>query len=134
MPGSDACHGSRAILRQSWLIGLVFTIGCAHSQSDLQNRLARRVVQVDVGDVRSTSPPEPKTSDRATSDTRVRLAAASQPGQANEARTENDRSGPIPPALEGSPPRSNPDQPPSPATSLPSDSDEATLDAIAASG
>ena len=64
----------------------------------------------------------------------MRLAAASQPGQANEARTENDRSGPLPPALEGSPPRSNPEQPPSPATSLPSDSDEATLDAIAASG
>jgi outer membrane protein TolC len=134
MPRSDADHGSRAIRRQSWLIGLVFTIGCAHSQSDLQNRLARRVVQADVGAVRSTSPPEPKTSDRATSDTRVRLATASQPGQANEARIENDRSGPVPPALEGSPRRSDPDQPPSPATSLPSDSDVATLDAIAATG
>jgi outer membrane protein len=134
MPRSNAYHRSRAIRRQSWLIGLVFTIGCAHSQSDLQNRLAQRVVQADEGAVRSTSPPEPKASDRAPSDTRVRLAAASQPGQANEARIENDRSGPVPPALEGLPRRSDPDKPPSPAMSLPSDSDGATLDAIAASG
>ena len=64
----------------------------------------------------------------------MRLAAASQPGQATEARTENDRAGPLPPAIEGPPRRSESDRPPSPGTSLPSDSDEATLEAIAASG
>jgi hypothetical protein len=57
MPRSHANYGSRAIRRQSWLIGLVLTIGCEHSQSDLQDRLSRRVVQADVGAVRSTSPP-----------------------------------------------------------------------------
>jgi outer membrane protein TolC len=133
MPQSGPFDALRAIRRQCWLIGLVVATGCAHSQSDLQDRLARRVVPAEVGAVQSTSPPEPKSSDPAPRDTRVRLAA-SQPGQANEARIENDRSGPVPPALEGSPRGSDPDQPPSPATSLPSDSDEATLDAIAATG
>jgi outer membrane protein TolC len=84
--------------------------------------------------VRSSNPPEPKTSDRAAKDTRVRLAASSQPGHGTQARTETDRSGPLPPAIEGPPRRPEPDEPSSPATSLPSDSDEATLDAIAASG
>ena len=133
MPRSGPFDALRPIRRQSWLIGLVVATGCAHSQSDLQNPLARRLVSADVGAVQSTNPPEPKHSDRATKDTTVRLAA-SQPGQSNEARIENDRSGPLPPALEGSPRVWHSDQPPLPATSLPSDSDEATLDAIAATG
>jgi outer membrane protein TolC len=116
------------------LIALIFTIGCAHSKSDLQDRLARRVVSAEGGAIRSTSPSEPKTGDRATRDTRVRLAAASQPRQGTETRTESDRSGPRPPAIEGPPRRSESDQPPSTGTALPSDSDEATLDAIAATG
>src|SRR5262249_37218807 len=47
---------------------------------------------------------------------------------------EKDRPPPPPPALEGLPPRSDADRASSPGTSLPSDSDEATLDAIAARG
>jgi outer membrane protein TolC len=122
------------IRRPSWLITLIFTIGCAHSSSGLQDRLTRRVVPAEGDAIRSASPAEPKASDRATKDTRVRLAASSQPGQVTEARTEKDRSPPLPPAIEGPPRRPESDQPTSPTTSLPSDSDEATLDAIAATG
>jgi outer membrane protein TolC len=134
MPQSSAYRAFRTIRRCSWLIGLVLATGCAHSQTDLQDRLARRVVSAEGSAVRSTSPLEPKASDRATKDTRVRLAGASQPGRGTEARTETVRSGPLPPAIEGPPRRPDSDQPSMPATSLPSDSDEATLDAIAASG
>jgi outer membrane protein TolC len=134
MPRSDADHAFRSIRRQSLLIALVFTMGCAYSRSDLQDRLAPRVVSDEVGASRSAKQPEVMTRKPATSDTRVRLAAASQPGQTNEARADNDRSGRLPPAIEGPPRRPDPAATPSPATSLPSDSDEATLDAIAASG
>ena len=78
--------------------------------------------------------PEGKTSAGPTADGRVRLAAASQPGQSTEARTENERTTPLPPAIAGPPRPRDSDRPSSPATSLPSDSDEATLDAIAANG
>ena len=44
MPRSDADYALPTIRRQSCLIGLVFTIGCASSKTDLQDRLARRVV------------------------------------------------------------------------------------------
>ncbi len=133
MPRSDAGHALRSIGRQFWLIGLVFTVGCAYSKSELQGRLARRVVPIEADSGQSASPPEPRTSDRATSDTKVRLAA-SQPGQLTEVRTDNERSSPLPPAIEGPPRRPDSAATPSLSTSLPTDSDEATLDALAASG
>ncbi len=134
MPRSVGYHGFRTICRPSWLIALAFAMGCAQSKSELQDRLARRVVPAEVGAIRLTSPAEPKASDRAARDTRVRLAAASQPGQGTEAQTGNDRPGPLPSALESPPRRPDSERTPSSGTSLPSDSDEATLDAIAASG
>ncbi len=134
MPRSSADHASLRIRRHSCLIALVFTIGCAYSNSDLQDRLARRVMPAEVGAGRSAEQPEAEIHTPATSDTRVRLAAASQPGRATEARTKNDRAGPLPPAIEGPPSRSESDRPPSTGTSLPSDSDEATLAVIAATG
>jgi len=130
----DPLHALRAIRRQVWLIGLVLATGCAHSHTDLQDRLARKIVPNKVDASRPTSQTQAKASDRATTDANVQPAVASQPGQASEARTENDRSTPLPPALEGPPPRVDSNRPPSPAMSLPSDSDEATLDAIAATG
>ena len=134
MPRSGPLDAFGAIRRQSWLIGLVVTTGCAHSQADLQDRLAQRVVPTAVEPARPATQPERKAGVRPTTDTRVRLTGASQPGQGTEARTESDRSAPLPPALEGTPRRADSDRPPSPAMSLPSDSDEATLDAIAAAG
>ena len=124
----------RAFCGKSLLSGLVLAMGCAHSQTDLQDRLARRVVDSPTEPVPAANPVEGKASVRPTADGRVQLAGASQPGQSTEARTENDRTTPLPPAIAGPPPHSGPDRPSSPATSLPSDSDEATLDAIAANG
>ena len=127
-------HGLRTNHRLSWLLAPIFTIGCAHSSSELQDRLVGRVVTSEGDVVRSSSPPTVKPSERTAKDARVRLVASSQPGQETESRTQNDRSGLLPSAIEGSPSRPVPDQPTPPATSLPSDSDQATLDAIAASG
>jgi outer membrane protein len=124
----------RAFCGRSLLSGLVLATGCAHSQTDLQDRLARRIVPSATEPVPSANPVEDRTSVRPTADGRVRLAGASQPGQSIEARTGNDRTTPLPPAIVGPPRRSDSDRPSSPATSLPSDSDEATLDAIAANG
>jgi outer membrane protein len=124
----------QAFCGRSLLSGLVLATGCAHSQTDLQDRLARRIVPSATEPVPSANPVEDRTSVGPTADGRVRLAGASQPGQSIEARTGNDRTTPLPPAIVGPPRRSDSDRPSSPATSLPSDSDEATLDAIAANG
>ena len=124
----------QAFCGRSLLSGLVLATGCAHSQTDLQDRLARRVVPSATVPVPSANPVEGRTSVQPTADGTVRLAGASQPGQSTEARTGNDRTTPLPPAIAEPPRRSDSDRPSSPATSLPSDSDEATLDAIAANG
>jgi hypothetical protein len=124
----------QAFCGRSLLSGLVLATGCAHSQTDLQDRLARRVVPTATEPVPSANPVEGSSSVRPTADGGVRLAGDSQPGQSTEARTGNDRTTPLPPAIVGSSRRSGSDRPSSPATSLPSDSDEATLDAIAANG
>jgi outer membrane protein TolC len=86
----------------------------------------------EVATSQSTSRAEGKI-DQAPTDAKVKPAAAAQLSQRAEARSEGDRSNPLPPAIGEPPRRSNADQP-SPAPSLPSDSDEAALDAIAASG
>jgi outer membrane protein len=124
----------QAFCGRSLLSGLVLATGCAHSQTDLQDRLARRIVPIATEPVPSANRVEDRTSVGPTADGRVRLAGASQRGQSIEARTGNDRTTPLPPAIVGPPRRSDSDRPSSPATSLPSDSDEATLDAIAANG
>ncbi len=147
MPRSNPSYGLR---RQGWLLGLVLVTGCAQSRTDLQDTLARRVIPDEVASGQSTSQGEGK-GDRATTDANVRPAAAAQPGPGTEARSEGDRSksvqpGPgaqarsegdrssaIPPAIVEPPQRTNSDHS-SPAPSLPSDSDQATLEAIAASG
>ena|GEM_PF-1405036 len=147
MPRSNPFHGFG---HRAWLIGLVLVTGCAQTRIDVQDRIARRVIPDEVASGQSTSRGEGK-GDRATTDPNVRPAAAAQPGPGTEARSEGDRSktvqpGPgaqarsegdrssaIPPAIVEPPQRRNSDHS-SPATSLPSDSDQATLEAIAASG
>jgi outer membrane protein TolC len=124
----------RAVCGKSLLVGLVVATGCVNSRTDLQDRLAQRVAPADADVARPTSQPQVKGSDRATTDAKVLPAIATQPGQRTEARTENGRSTPLPAALEGPPRGVEPDRSPRPAMPLPSDSDEAALDAIAASG
>ena len=139
-------HGLR---RQAWLIGLVLVTGCAQSRTDLQDTLARRVMPDEVASGQSTSRGEGK-GDRATTDANVKPAGSPnqlqalrpvptrsiqdrQQVQGAQARSEGDRSSAIPPAIVEPPKRRNSDDS-SPATALPSDSDQATLEAIAASG
>src|SRR5271157_540222 len=129
MPGSNPFHGFG---HQAWLIGLVLVTGCAQSRTDLRDTLARRVIPDEVASGQSTSRGEGK-GDRATTDPNVRPAAAARPGQGAEARSEGDRSTALPAAIAEPPRRANSDHS-SPAPSLPSDSDEAALEAIAASG
>ncbi len=134
MPRFDPFRAFRSRRRHLWLIGLVLATGCAHSRTDLEDSLARRVTPVEVDAWRPTSQPQVKADDLATTDAKVQPAVAVQPGQATEARTDNARSTPLPPALVEPPRRVDPDRPSPPAMSLPSDSDEAALDAIAATG
>jgi outer membrane protein TolC len=129
MARSTASHG---FPHKAWLIGLGLVNGCAQSRTDLQDTLARRVVPAEVATDRSTSRGDGK-GDRPTTDAKVRPAAAAQPGQGPEARIGADRANTLPPAIAESPPPPNSDRS-SPAPSLPSDSDEAALEAITASG
>jgi len=80
----------------------------------------------------STSRAEGKR-DQATTDAKVRPVAAAQPVQGPEVRVGGTgASAPLPAIVE--PPRAASSEPSSPAPFLPSDSDEAALDAITASG
>ena len=87
MPGS---YPFQSVHHPSWLIGLVLVTGCAESKPNLQDALARRVISDEVATGQSTSHVEVK-GDRATTDSSVRPAAAAQPGQGAEARSEGDR-------------------------------------------
>jgi hypothetical protein len=134
MPRSDPVQICRATRCQPWLIGLVLAAGCAHSQTDLQDTLARRVMPVGVGERTSTTQTEGSSDDRPRMDATVRPAAGSAPAQGAETRSESDRSPPLPPAIEGPPPGGDRDRSPSPAISSARDPDEAALDAVAATG
>jgi len=125
-------HTIQCYIRQTWLVGLLLATGCAQSKISLQDTLARRVMPGEVAASQPMSRAE-GNKDRATSDVNVRPAVAPQPAQGAEARSEGDRSSPLPPAIGELPLRANSDRS-SPAPALPSDSDEAALDAIASSG
>ena len=129
MPRSNPFRGS---CYQAWMIGLLLATGCAQSTANLQDALARRVMPAEVATGQSTSRGEGQ-GDRASADAKVIPASAAQPGQGPEAREGGDRTSALPPAIGEPPPRAS-SEPSSPAPSLPSDSDEAALDAIAASG
>jgi outer membrane protein len=137
MPRWDGFH---AVRRQSWVIGLVLATGCAHSKTDLQDNLARRVMPVETGADRSTSRAEVQAADQSTKDAMVRPAAASHPEQAPElrqapaTRRATDRSfAPLP--VPATPPASAASGPAnSTPVALPADSDEAALEAVVASG
>jgi outer membrane protein TolC len=134
MPRRDLFNAFRAVRRQPWLIGLVLATGCATAANDFQETLARRVRPLELDTARPTTQTVAKPNDTATRDATVQPAAVSQRGQGAEVRSDSDRSAPLPPAIAGPPPHVDVGQEPLLGASLPSDSDEATLDAIAASG
>ena len=80
MPGADRFRAFRDLRCQMWLIALVMTTGCATSQTKLKDSLAQRVPPVEVDAGRKTSQLQVKAGDRATIDTKVQPAIASQPG------------------------------------------------------
>src|SRR5262245_14073525 len=129
MPRSNPSGGS---CRQYWLIGLLLASGCVQSRTNLQDALARRVRPTEVAPGQSTSQDAGK-GDRAARDPKVKPAAAEQLGQKVEIRSSGDRPDPLPSAI-AEPPRPVDSDRPSPAPYLPSDSDQAALDAITASG
>ncbi len=131
MPRWNPLH---AICRHLWAIGLALASGCAHSQTDLQDRLARRVTPVEIATGNSTSRAEAKVADRPTTDAKVHPAVASQPSQARQSSSEDGRSPSLPAAIEGLPARVESGRPTPAAPLLPPDSDEAALEAITASG
>jgi outer membrane protein TolC len=83
---------------------------------------------------RPTSRAEVKVDDRPNLDATVQPATASERGQNAEQGSVGNRSTTLPPPIEVPPPTGDANRSPAPATPLPSDSDEATLDAIAATG
>ena len=134
MRRSGPCRAFREVFRQSWLIALTVAVGCAHLDSNLSDRLARRALPVEVEAERETSPPQENAHVRGTSDANVKPAVAVPPVQGSGAGTPNDRSSALPPALVGPPRRQDSDRAHPTAISLPNDSDDATLDAISTNG
>ncbi len=125
---------THAFWSRASLAGLLVVAGCAHSTRELQDRLADRVSPLDVGVGKSTSQGEGKVALGATKDRAVQPAVALQSNEGSAAHPESDRSTPLPPAIIAAPRRVDSDQPTKATNGLPSDSDEATLDAMAANG
>jgi outer membrane protein TolC len=125
---------SNLVYRLAWLIGIVVTTGCLHSETDFQTRLVSRVAPLDFGNASPSRATELKAAKPTTKDTTVHPAVAMQSRERIEARTENDRTAPLPAAIIPPPRRVDSHRPPSEAASLPNDSNEAALDAVAAAG
>jgi outer membrane protein TolC len=115
-------------------MGLALVGGCAHSQSEVKERLAGRVAPVETGVNKSSSRTPAKVANQPATDANVQPAVASQPSQAVQRGAENSRSPALPPPIEFVPARAGSEQPAPEAALLPPDSDEAALDAIAANG
>jgi outer membrane protein TolC len=125
---------SNLVYRPAWLIGLVMIAGCVHSQTDLAGRLASRVNPPDVGPASPASETEVKATKPTATDTTVRPAVTLKARDRTDSRREDGQAAPLPPAIIPPPRRVNSDRGGANGASLPSDSDEAVLDAIAASG
>jgi outer membrane protein TolC len=116
------------------VLALGVATGCAHSQSDLQNSLAQRVAAVEAGVDPSKSRSEISAAERNTKDTMVRPAAGSQQGQVTVTQTPADRAVPPLPLPATPPATASADSAGSTSATLPSDSDDTTLDAVVAGG
>jgi outer membrane protein TolC len=112
---------------------LVVTAGCVHSQSGLESRIGTRV-SPELDAARSAGKSEPAGAAGANKDTAVRPVAGLQPSARTESASKTDQPTPLPPAINPPQRRSDSDQAATRAVTLPSDSDDAALDAIAANG
>lgn len=135
MPGLCAFHWTLITPRRSWLLALALAPGCAHTQTDVRETLARRIAPgdgIEAGPGPQESPS--KSVAPATADTMVRPTSAARPegmpGAAPEARGGTN----LPPAIEGATPSAGLAHPRPPAIGSPVSPDAAELDAITAAG
>ena len=133
MRRSDPCRAFREVFRQSWLIALTSRPGVhiwtVISRIGLHGESAGRT--------RSRSGDGPASREGPRPGDVGRERAASRCGTTSSRKrsgTPNDRSSALPPALIGPPRRLDTDRRAPHCKSLPSDSDDATFDAIAANG
>ena len=125
---------SNAVCRRALLFGLAIATGCAHSQADLQNRLSERLTPIEAKETGSSSKAAVNAVRGESKDAAVQPVAALQPSERSQAPSEAERKAPLPPAIIPPPRRVDSDQVAPDAVLLPSDSDDAALDAIAADG
>ena len=125
---------SNAVCRRALLFGLAVATGCAHSQAYLQDELSQRVTPIEAKETGSPSKAALSAVRRESKDAAVQPAAALQPTELAHAPTQTDHKTPLPQAIIPPPRRVDSEQVPATAVSLPSDSDDAALDAIAADG
>jgi outer membrane protein TolC len=121
-----------AVCRRFWVIAPLLAAGCAHSQSELQDRLSQRVMPVEAGT--STLAKRTEAGHEARGDEMVRPAAAAQPAPAPGGRAQSTPPSPLPRPLPEAIRAADSNDSASAAGTLPADSDEAALEAIAASG
>jgi outer membrane protein len=119
---------------RSFLLVLILTSGCAHSTTDLRDSLEQRIKPVEGDAARPTSQPQSSASDPPPKDAKVQPTVVSQPLPANAVNKQEAQSTPLPAALDRASLPPNSDRPSTPAMPLPKDSDEASLDEIAATG
>jgi outer membrane protein TolC len=110
-----------------WPIALVLATGCVHQRAHLEDALARAV-----GPASSSGQDKGFGSDGPPKDGMIRPASAAKSDV--EARDQPEQRAPLPPAIVAPSPRVETNRSDPPATSLPGDSDQATLEAIAATG
>ena len=67
---------SNAVCRRVLLIGLAVATGCAHSRTDLQDRLSQRVTLPELSEARSSSKAAVNAAPRESKDAAVRPAVA----------------------------------------------------------
>jgi outer membrane protein TolC len=123
---------SYIVCRRIWPIALGLATGCVHPRAHLDDALEQRVLPREVGPASSTGQDKGNASNEQSKDRMIRPASAALPDV--ETRAQREQPAGLPPALAGPSPRAETNRLDSPATSLPGDSDEATLDAIAATG
>ena len=123
---------SYVVCRRIWPIALFVVTGCVHPRAHLEDALEQRMPPRAVGQASSTGQDKGNVSNGPSKDGMIRPASAAHPDV--EVRSQREQPAPLPPAIVGPSPRAATNRLDSPATSLPGDSDEATLDAIAATG
>jgi outer membrane protein TolC len=122
------------IRSQLRLIVALLASGCAHPHANLDETVSRRVIPPEIGAGTAASRLGAGAKDPSAKDEAVRPAAVHGQGEAAGVRPAADLAAPLPPALDRPPQTAESDRSLPAAATLPPDSDEAALDAVAAAG